>query len=253
MSFVISAERDNRPLLIPAIEPLKPSFSLELSNVPISYLLKLDLTQLKNAADFIPRERSWSQLSTTSSNSSDLFSARSSISSISSAGASDQDDGFSSGGEEEEEEEKEPSIEPILIKQSTPPKELKRTLSYEVRPSKSKRQRVGPSCDFCRSKKIKCDAHVEIMEIDVLYDLNLTKKDEIKDENLIKKYMTEDELDEGFKLIYSNEKIIKFKTCSYCLAKHQPCLYKRGYTKDDILRYNLANNIRKKKKRSKKR
>ncbi len=233
MSFVISAERDNRPLLIPAIEPLKPSFSLELSDVPISYLLKLDLTQLKNDADLIPRERSWSQLSTTSSNSSDLFSARSSISSISSAGASDQDDGFSSGGEEEEaEEEKEPSIEPISIKQSTPPKELKRTLSYEVRPSKSKRQRVGPSCDFCRSKKIKCDAHVEIMEIDVLYDLKLTKKDEIKDEKLIKKYMTEDESNEGFKLIYSNEKIIKFKSCSYCLAKHQPCLYKRGYTKD---------------------
>lgn len=118
-------------------------------------------------------------------------------------------------------------------------------------PQRSKRQRVGPSCDLCRSKKIKCDAHVEIMELDVDSEkLKMNKKFEIQDKPIINKYLHPSEIEEDFKLVYSNEKIIKFKSCSYCLAKGKPCVYKRGYTKDDILRYNLMHNIKKKKKTS---
>lgn len=158
---------------------------------------------------------------------------------------------------EEDEEDMSSPIIPQPVTQETREKlSVKRLITedeeeeeIEVPKERAKRQRVGPSCDLCRSKKIKCDAHVEIMETDVNGDdLKLNKKSEVLDKGIINNYLTEDELQDEFTLIYSNEKIIKFKSCSYCIAKSRPCVYKRGYTKDDILKYNTQNNIKKKKK-----
>lgn len=144
---------------------------------------------------------------------------------------------------------KEPQIPMKRSADASEEEEVEEDGDNDETPAKPKRQRVGPSCDLCRSKKIKCDAHVEIMELDVdCVKLKLSKKSEIQDKTTINKYLKSSELHEDFKLVYSNNKIIKFKSCSYCIAKGKPCVYKRGYTKDDILRYNMAHNIKKKKK-----
>lgn len=164
-----------------------------------------------------------------------------------------------SNNEEDDEEQKmsSPVISTSVTQETREKLSVKRLITveeddqeeYEQPKERSKRQRVGPSCDLCRSKKIKCDAHVEIMETDVNGDdLKLTKKSEVLDKGIINKYLTKDEIEDEFSLVYSNEKIIKFKSCSYCIAKSRPCVYKRGYTKDDILKYNTENNIKKKKK-----
>ncbi|CCH43145.1 hypothetical protein BN7_2692 [Wickerhamomyces ciferrii] len=150
------------------------------------------------------------------------------------------------------------SNETELQSQSQPqPEHIPQTKRHSItpdEPNKSKRQRIGPSCDLCRSKKIKCDAHVEIIEFDIKPDtFELTKTNEIMNNQIISKYLTSQDLSHGFKLKYCNNKIIKFKDCSYCSIKNHPCIYERGYTKDDIMKYNLLRNIKKKKKTSRKR
>lgn len=109
-----------------------------------------------------------------------------------------------------------------------------------------RKQRVGPSCDSCSKKKIKCDALIQVMEEEV--DTKSTKTDKygkVLDMDLVKKYITAEEMDQDYRLILHNQKLIKFRKCTFCKKNEiEPC-YKRGYTKGDILMFNIWKDIHK--------
>jgi hypothetical protein len=94
----------------------------------------------------------------------------------------------------------------------------------------SKRQRKGPSCDLCQLKKIKCDAYIEVLN-DTANSTNISLGE------LTPKYLTNDEISQGFKLIHSKGKLIKFRNCSHCQKKNISSCFKRGFTKEDVMKY----------------
>ncbi|CCH41049.1 hypothetical protein BN7_586 [Wickerhamomyces ciferrii] len=73
--------------------------------------------------------------------------------------------------------ESEPQLNPEYI-----PQTKRHSITHDENSIKSKKQRIGPSYDLCRSKKIKCDAHVEniIEQLDINPDdfHELTKTNE---------------------------------------------------------------------------
>lgn len=102
--------------------------------------------------------------------------------------------------------------------------------------SPKRRQRLGPSCDNCRVRKVKCNAEIIVLSNDYTkYDLkqfNLTTE---QHEDLIGSnpvYLNEDH---SWELIVSNEKLIKFKPCKSCHGKKLECKFSKGFTKEDIL------------------
>ncbi|ONH69232.1 Sterol uptake protein 2 [Cyberlindnera fabianii] len=116
---------------------------------------------------------------------------------------------------------------------------------------KSSRQRVGPSCDMCRRKKIKCDAYIEVVEQDVDEDCVEfdVETSHVLDQSLISRFITQDEKDDGFKMLFSNGKLIKFRNCSFCEAKGVEATYERGYTKEDTVLHTVLDTMNKKIKR----
>ncbi|SMN18541.1 similar to Saccharomyces cerevisiae YGL162W SUT1 Transcription factor of the Zn[II]2Cys6 family involved in sterol uptake [Maudiozyma saulgeensis] len=115
----------------------------------------------------------------------------------------------------------------------------------------SKRQRVGPSCDKCRLKKIKCDAHIEVLVQDEsvltfatdLLHYALTRDDVIRHRTVLESqfHIGNDTLDSFLKQSFDNynphagnkqfinylsiikhiDKLILFKPClSCCKKKH---------------------------------
>jgi hypothetical protein len=111
-----------------------------------------------------------------------------------------------------------------------------------------RRQRLGPSCDNCRVRKVKCNAEIVILSSDYksvnLSDFNLGLEDVafLNEGKAIK-------LVEEWWLIISNEKLIKFKACKSCNNKNLDCKFSKGFTKEDILinKKNLKFKIDKKK------
>lgn len=99
-----------------------------------------------------------------------------------------------------------------------------------------RRQRLGPSCDSCRSRKVKCNAEIVVLSRffdpakDLLeFSLSSTQHDDLVASNRCIK------LNEEFNLIVSNAKLIKFKPCESCRAKSIACCFSKGYTKEDIM------------------
>lgn len=107
----------------------------------------------------------------------------------------------------------------------------------------STRQRTGPSCDLCQLKKIKCDAFIEVKTLvsDLPQRLAASSVPDVAkqvcDNELVNEYLTNDEVKEGYKLILSNRKLIKFRDCSHCLRKNTTATFSRGFTKEDVLKY----------------
>ena len=123
-----------------------------------------------------------------------------------------------------------------------------------------KRQRIGPSCDNCRSKKIKCSASIEILiqdnsiiklysehlhhiftksEIDSLLD----SRNSIQDNLNIPKSLFSDDSQSGPMLIKHLDKIILFSPCTSCMKKKHiyksevdtcNCTFSKGFTRGDI-------------------
>lgn len=111
---------------------------------------------------------------------------------------------------------------------------------------KVKRQRAGPCCDYCRFKKTKCDAFIEVINKDFEYDgLKLdSNNNKVLNEELVNKYLSIEDQEDGYELMYSFKKLVKFKKCSICQQRDQHCCFYRGYTKEDIITYNLIHNIK---------
>lgn len=139
--------------------------------------------------------------------------------------------------------------------------------------SNAKRQRIGPSCDGCRLKKIKCDARIEIL----LQDESIVPLVSDKLHHIFTKEETLENLDTMFKnvdmpkelyeentsdedgdawektptLIKHIDKIIMFKPCTSCRKRRSSqgnhnqdeectnnrnagCIFSKGFTRADI-------------------
>ncbi|QLL31720.1 hypothetical protein HG536_0B05860 [Torulaspora globosa] len=131
----------------------------------------------------------------------------------------------------------------------------------------AKRQRIGPSCDGCRLKKIKCDASIEILlqdeSIIPLFARELHHvftRQEVLDhsDTLFKKLGLPDSILEETAqdaaddeqnstagrtpiLIKHIDKIVLFRCCSSCRKRrisnghsHDCCVFSKGFTRADI-------------------
>lgn len=120
-----------------------------------------------------------------------------------------------------------------------------------------KRQRIGPSCDKCRSKKIKCDAKIDILCQDeaVLHMFGqslhheLTKHEietqlgqEVYSQSSTFAYISKDLMSKiesrepDAKIIKHLDKIIYFQPCTSCSRKKNTavCAFSKGFTRADI-------------------
>lgn len=116
----------------------------------------------------------------------------------------------------------------------------------------SKRQRIGPSCDGCRLKKIKCDAKIEIL----LQDESIIPLVS----NSLHHIFTHEEIIQNLDTLFQNvqlpssvlqknppdksivikhiDKIIHFRPCSSCCKRNTGskncCEFSKGFTRADI-------------------
>lgn len=103
---------------------------------------------------------------------------------------------------------------------------------------RQRRQRLGPLCDSCRARKVKCDADVVIIaklpaDAGALAEFDLSPADHqavllgaavaVGDDN---------------SLVLSHGKLIKFKVCKLCHVKGLSCCFSKGFTKEDIMMNN---------------
>lgn len=123
--------------------------------------------------------------------------------------------------------------------------------------SMCKRQRTGPSCDVCRSKKIKCDAtviviwqHCSLFSMDQQFSESISLHsplsietcsaeileripDEIKQQLVDRKDMS---------LVRHVDKLIAFTPCSSCSKKKNcECSFSKGFTRNDIAVFSSLN------------
>lgn len=102
-----------------------------------------------------------------------------------------------------------------------------------------RRQRLGPSCDSCRARKVKCNAEIEVlckiedntipMDNETMRRFSKTEIDDLVFNDIPIVY------DNSTNIIKTNNKIIKFKRCSSCVSKHSSCYFSKGFTKEDIM------------------
>lgn len=128
----------------------------------------------------------------------------------------------------------------------------------EAAAAKSKRQRVGPSCDVCRVRKIKCDATIRIVHqaeslVSLISD-SLHAVLSAQDLELLPKYLADrvpldllsqvkDPADKT-QLVKHVDKLVVFKPCRSCHKKHNAaCQFSKGLTRADI---NIFNRLEKK-------
>lgn len=140
---------------------------------------------------------------------------------------------------------------------TTPERASPRSSASGASSSSGKRQRVGPSCDGCRLKKIKCDSQVDILLQDPLVLSQLTHR--------IHQVVTKDEVSgmtmkanlaavpEDCVLVKHIDKIVMFKPCTSCNKRRASldgqqvpldgkdsivtgggCVFSKGFTRADI-------------------
>lgn len=116
------------------------------------------------------------------------------------------------------------------------------SLNGEQNGQRKRRQRLGPSCDKCRARKVKCDAEVILLSrefekessdnstdiIDEYLDLNAEQKAQLFSGASVPLALK-------WVLVLSNQKLIKFKPCMSCAGKELTCVFSKGFTKEDIL------------------
>ncbi|AEY96683.1 FAEL298Cp [Eremothecium gossypii FDAG1] len=110
--------------------------------------------------------------------------------------------------------------------------------------SKYKRQRTGPSCDICRSKKIKCDATITILfqDASVTGSFNEMLHAPVNVSELANEWLSQipDEvrqalLTKELTLLKHVDKLIAFKPCTSCSKrKNCFCTFSKGFTRADI-------------------
>ncbi|QEU58873.1 Sut1/Sut2 [Kluyveromyces lactis] len=120
--------------------------------------------------------------------------------------------------------------------------------------SKCKRQRTGPSCDVCRSKKIKCDATVLVISQDPSLLFNCKEDESLhcplsidtcrpdiltKIPTEVRKQLAEHK---DMSLVRHVDKLIAFSSCSSCQKKKdRDCSFSKGFTRNDIAVFSTLN------------
>ncbi|CAI5759938.1 unnamed protein product [Candida verbasci] len=95
-----------------------------------------------------------------------------------------------------------------------------------------RRQRLGPSCDACRIRKVKCNADISIISKDLNHVINLFNLT-FHQQNIL---INEDCLQfPDYFIIFHNDKFIKFKSCNSCDSKNLKCNFSKGFTREDIM------------------
>lgn len=142
-----------------------------------------------------------------------------------------------------------PSIEQPTISEPTPITTTTTTTTTKSQVQNKRRQRLGPSCDSCRVRKVKCDAEIQVINEDAITTeysfVSSSEIDEIKSGKRVLlssgSLLTSNNSNNNAKptkieLIFSHGKFIKFKSCQNCTCKlNVDCCFKNGYTKEDIL------------------
>ena len=108
---------------------------------------------------------------------------------------------------------------------------------------KRKRQRDGPSCDSCRTKKIKCNATIIVFlqDRDLISSISSSLHYILSQED-IERFRTKffkklPELMNSYEVIKHLDKIVLFKPCTSCSRKNKKngnCTFSRGFTKSDM-------------------
>lgn len=99
-----------------------------------------------------------------------------------------------------------------------------------------RRQRLGPSCDNCRVRKVKCNAEIIVLSNDYnTYDLKQFNLSPEQHDDLLKSLPVYLNDDHSWELLVSVDKLIKFKPCKSCHGKKLDCKFSKGFTKEDIL------------------
>lgn len=98
---------------------------------------------------------------------------------------------------------------------------------------RKRRQRLGPSCDNCRARKVKCDADVVLLSrfftgAEPEY-MQLTEEQQ----NAVLEGRVARGLD-GYMIVTSNNKLVKYRCCLSCAGKGLDCSFSKGFTKEDI-------------------
>lgn len=121
-----------------------------------------------------------------------------------------------------------------------------------------KRQRIGPSCDSCRSKKVRCDARIEILcqsesVVNLISDKLHYKFKENEVSDICENFLHNDELtkeildkENSIELIKHLDKIVLLHPCTTCSKLknkkkyilhnnlHHSCSFSKGLTRADI-------------------
>ncbi|KAK6463800.1 hypothetical protein DFJ63DRAFT_335315 [Scheffersomyces coipomensis] len=115
-----------------------------------------------------------------------------------------------------------------------------------------RRQRLGPSCDSCRLRKVKCNAEIiilaksmeDINQNQLIYQYNLSSVELERLLNQSQVITKVDQVDnnEEIHLLISNSKLIKYKFCNSCNSKGLNCCFSKGFTKEDIMVNNKKSN-----------
>lgn len=111
---------------------------------------------------------------------------------------------------------------------------------------KKRRQRLGPSCDNCRARKVKCNAEVIMLSRHfsptVVHQNSQNDSDSYVEE--FASLLPELQLSVlagslvavgNYTLVLSKSKLIKFKACLSCAGKGLECCFSKGFTKEDIV------------------
>lgn len=126
-----------------------------------------------------------------------------------------------------------PSSEASLSPASSPSL-ASASLELALFATKRRRQRLGPSCDLCRSRKVKCNADIVVLS-------RYSGPDDVAVYSLAPQHLDDlaagkpVQVDAEYYLIVANTKLIKFKACESCCLKGLPCCFSKGFTKEDIM------------------
>lgn len=96
-----------------------------------------------------------------------------------------------------------------------------------------RRQRLGPSCDCCRKRKVKCDANIfvllnNLLSFDYSNQFSASQWSDLCQGQQI--------IIDSYIYLVSFNKLIKFKSCSSCNLKNLSCVFSKGFTKDDLIK-----------------
>lgn len=120
----------------------------------------------------------------------------------------------------------------------------------------TKRQRSGPSCDCCRSRKIKCDSEIVILA-HLPEGLSTEAAEGSRKSQIAHCEWITTDFDTGyqyFKIVRPKDweaapsssrraklgsfNYLKFKPCSACKSKSLECQFSKGFTRNDIIKFN---------------